>query len=88
MRQQVPSQFKVGPAEKIKELVNLALYGIPLRPLPVAPRQIPFHAGFNYFQLEAKGPLWDELTSSGGIAIHVPGDFPGLQLEFWAIRHR
>jgi len=26
-----------------------------LTPLPVAPRQIPYHAGFNYFELETRG---------------------------------
>jgi len=30
--------------------------------------------------------LWDQLKNSGGVAIYVPGDFPGLAMEFWAIR--
>jgi type VI secretion system protein ImpJ len=34
------------PGERIRDLVNLNLPGIVLRSLPVAPRQIPFHAGF------------------------------------------
>lgn len=88
IRQRFPNQVKIGPAERIRDLVNVQLPGIPLRPLPIAPRQIPFHAGFNYFQLEPGGELWNELTRSGGIAMHVPGDFPGLELEFWAIRNQ
>ncbi len=81
-----PATVKIGSVEKIRELVNLALPGITLRPLAVAPRQIPYHAGFAYFELERGNPLWSELETSGGIAIHVGGTFPGLQLEFWAIR--
>jgi len=30
--------------------------------------------------------MWDQLKDSGGIAMHVAGEFPGLALEFWAIR--
>jgi type VI secretion system protein ImpJ len=81
-----PATIKIGSVEKIRDLVNYALPGITLRPLAVAPRQIPYHAGFAYFELERGSPLWAELETSGGIAIHVDGTFPGLHLEFWAIR--
>src|SRR5262249_41566722 len=50
LRRQFPLQIKVGPAERIRDLVNLALPGVPVRAMPVAPRQIPYHAGFAYFE--------------------------------------
>jgi type VI secretion system protein ImpJ len=60
---------------------------VPLRPLPVAPRQIPYHAGHTYFELETRGnDMWKQLETSGGLFIHVAGDFPGLEMEFWAVR--
>lgn len=87
LRSRFPTQVKIGPAERLRELVSLQLPGIALRPLPVAPRQIPYHAGFTYFELETRGnDLWKQLESSGGLAIHVAGDFPGLEMSFWAIR--
>lgn len=86
LRSRFPTQVKIGPAEKIRDLVNLQLPGIPLRSLPVAPRQLPYHAGFNYFELEQGGDLWKQLEKSGGMAMHVAGNFPGLEMEFWAIR--
>jgi len=86
LRRRFPTQLKVGPQERIDQLVNLALPGIPVAPLPVAPRQLPFHAGFVYFELDQSTKLWAELRNSGGIAMHVAGQFPGLALEFWAIR--
>lgn len=86
VRKQFPSQVKIGPVEKIRDLVNLHLPGVGLRPLPVAPRQIPYHAGNNYFELDTASEFWRGLARSGGLAMHIAGDFPGLKLEFWAIR--
>jgi type VI secretion system protein ImpJ len=86
LRRRFPAQLKIGPVEKIRELVNLQLKGVPVHAMPAAPRQIPFHAGFVYFELDQSNELWGQLQSSGGIALHLAGEFPGLALEFWAIR--
>lgn len=87
LRARFPTQVKIGPVERIRDLVNLQLPGVGLRPLPVAPRQIPYHAGFNYFELDTRNnELWKQLENSGGLAMHIAGEFPGLELEFWAIR--
>lgn len=86
IRSHLPAQIKIGPVERIRQLVNAAMPGIGLKALPVAPRQIPFHSGYAYFELEPQSEFWKELKHSGGFAIHVGGDFPGLILEFWAIR--
>lgn len=81
-----PAQVKVGPVDRIRQLVNAAMPGIPLKVLPVAPRQIPFHSGFTYFEFERNNEFWKELTHSGGVALHIGGDFPGLEIELWTIR--
>lgn len=86
LRQRFPMQSKLGPVDKIRDLVNLQLPGIVLNSLPVAPRQLPFHAGFHYFELERQGDLWKQLERTGSLALHVAGDFPGLELELWAVR--
>ena len=86
VRRRFPAQLKIGPVEKIRDLVNLQLPGIGLQPMAVAPRQIPYHAGFAYFELDRANELWRALKASGGIAIHQAGEFPNLSMEFWAIR--
>lgn len=80
------AQAKLGPVERIREIVSLALPGIALRNLPVAPRQLPYHAGYHYFEADRSGELWKQFERSGNLALHVAGDFPGLELELWAIR--
>lgn len=86
LRVRFPTQVKMGPVERLRDLVNLQLPGIVLRALPVAPRQIPYHAGFTYFELERGSEMWKQLQKSGGLAMHIAGEFPGLELECWAIR--
>jgi type VI secretion system protein ImpJ len=81
-----PAQVKIGAVEHIRDLVNVAVPGIAVRSLPVAPRQLPFYAGASYFELDRNSPHWQQMQTSGGFAIHVAGDFPNLRLELWAIR--
>ena len=86
LRRHLPQQAKIGPVEKIRELVNLQLPGVPFRAMASAPRQIPYHSGYTYFELDKKNALWKEFSQSGGFAIHIGGEFPELELEFWAIK--
>jgi len=86
LRTSFPAQVKIGSVEKIRDLVNLQLPGVKLRPLPVAPRQLPFFAGYTYFELDSGSEYFQHLHQSAGFAMHVAGDFPGLQMQFWAIR--
>ncbi len=86
LRSQFPSQAKIGPKEAMKQLITSQLPGIELEALSVAPRQIPFHSGFSYFELNKRGDLWKQLSSSAGLGLHPGGKYPGLELELWAIR--
>ena len=86
LRKGFPAQVTIASVEAIAKLVNDHLPGVALQALSVVPRQIPFHAGYSYFELDRNNPRFRELRTGGGIAIHVPDSFPGLALELWAIR--
>ncbi|CAJ0890709.1 type VI secretion system baseplate subunit TssK [Ralstonia flatus] len=86
LQQQFPAQAKVGPAERLAELVRSHLPGLPLQAMPVPPRQIPFNAGQVYFELDQDHPLWAQVQRYGGLALHVAGQFPELRLELWGVR--
>ncbi len=81
------TQVKIGAVESIRELVNSALHGIAVRPLPVAPRQLPFYAGATYFELDRGSQHWALMQNSGGFATtSYPVNSPTFRLELWAIR--
>ncbi|MHB8885000.1 MAG: type VI secretion system baseplate subunit TssK [Methylovirgula sp.] len=86
VRTQLPSNMKIGSIEQIRDLVNLQLPGIPMRSLPVAPRELPYLSGAVYFELDQSVELWRALPRSAAFALHVSGDYPDLHLEFWAVR--
>ncbi len=80
-------QVKIASMERLNELVRLQLPGIPLAPLPVAPRHLPYHAGFSYFQLDRSHTSWQQMMhNTAGFGFHIAGDYPGLEMQFWAIR--
>ncbi|MGL4983373.1 MAG: type VI secretion system baseplate subunit TssK, partial [Plesiomonas sp.] len=51
-----------------------------------APRQLPYHAGYSYFQLDRQSPAWQMLVQGNTLAFHIAGSFPELDMQFWAIR--
>ena len=86
IRRSIPSLIKIGSVEQIRALVNVQLPGVTVRPLATAPRQLPFYAGGVYFELDTMNPAWKDLNDSGGIALHLSGNYPDLTMELWAIR--
>lgn len=90
LRAKLPDQIKVAAAEELRKIVDSAVPGIRISPLAVAPRQIPFHAGFCYFELDQHNEFWDRLYHSAGLGINIAGNiaynFPGLSLQLWAIK--
>lgn len=81
-------QTKIASPLSIENLVRVQLAGIPLTPLSAAPPQLPFHAGYTYFQLDTQAAGWDDVIKTNSIAFHVAGSFPELNLQFWAVRSK
>lgn len=88
LRSQFPPQAKAGSVNNIKQLIESGIQGIKLNPMQVAPRQLPFYSDFVYFELGQPSEHWPVQGQSTGFAIWVGGEFPGLDMQFWAIRRK
>jgi type VI secretion system protein ImpJ len=86
LRAAIPMQVKIGPPEKLRDMVMLNLPGIELESLQYPPRQIPFHANFSYFQLDKSNALWQAIEVSRAMGLYVAGDLPGLDMQLWVVR--
>lgn len=87
LQQQFHAQAKISAPQQLHELVRSHLPGLVLQGLPVPPRQIPYSAGYVYFELQKSGPFWEKISGTGALALHVAGEFPGLKMELWGIRN-
>jgi type VI secretion system protein ImpJ len=85
IQQQFPALCKVGPNTKMNEIVQTHLPGIELVHLPTPPRQIRAISDHVYFYLDKSSALWPEFSVASSIGLHFAGDWPDLQLDFWAI---
>jgi type VI secretion system protein ImpJ len=92
---QIPAEKLRGDFQRLVKLASVAdiqrvvmenLPGIALRALPTVPRQLPFHKGYHYFELDRSSDGWRPIEANGHFGLHVPERFPGLELEFWAIQ--
>ncbi|KAF3998077.1 type VI secretion system baseplate subunit TssK [Glaciimonas immobilis] len=88
LKLQFSAQTKISPPQRLPELIRSHLPGLALNPLPVPPRQIPFNAGYVYFELARTGPFWEQIAKHGGLAMHIAGHFPELQIELWGVRNK
>ncbi|ACV27910.1 type VI secretion system baseplate subunit TssK [Kangiella koreensis] len=87
LKEQLPRQIKIGSLSNIRQLVNAQLPGINLSEMSVAPREVPVKKDYSYFAIDSRSPLWNENSTSRSIAFHISGDFPGLDVELWAIKN-
>ncbi len=86
VQRQFIQQSKVAATDKIRSVVSVQVPGIPLHTLTAAPRQLPYHEGYVYFELEKGTPAWQDVIKAGALALHISGSFPDLNLQLWAIR--
>lgn len=83
---QFPELCKVGPNTAMKDLVQANLPGIGLIHMPTPPRQIRAISDHVYFFLDKSSPLWPEFSTANSMGLHFSGDWPGLQMDLWAIQ--
>jgi type VI secretion system ImpJ/VasE family protein len=86
IRQRFPSLAKLGAVEKMRQIVDAALPGVPLRQVTTPPAQLRVLPGFVYFELDRGVNEWRDFATSTALGLHVAGDWPGLEMELWGIK--
>ena len=81
-----PQVAKLGAVTKMRQIVDSALPGVPLRHTPTPPPQLRVLPGFVYFELDRGVPDWRDCVSAPALGLHVAGDWPDLKLELWCVK--
>lgn len=86
IRGRFPSVAKIGPVQKMRQIVESALPGVPLRHAPTPPPQLRVLPGYVYFELDRGAPDWRDFATAPGLGLHVAGEWPQLKLELWCVK--
>jgi type VI secretion system protein ImpJ len=86
IRSLFPSVAKIGSVQKMRQIVDSALPGVPLRHTPTPPPQLRVLPGYVYFELDRGVPDWRDFATAPALGLHVAGDWPQLRLELWCVK--
>jgi len=86
IRARFPGIAKIGPLEKMRQIVGAAIPGIPLRHTPTPPPQLRVMPGFVYFELDRSAPEWRDFAVSTALGLQVSGEWPSLRMELWCVK--
>jgi type VI secretion system protein ImpJ len=86
IRSRFPAVAKVGAVTKMRQIVESALPGVPLRHSPTPPPQLRVLPGYIYFELDRGVPDWRDFATAPALGLHVAGDWPQLKLELWCVK--
>ena len=81
-----PAVAKIGSIGRMRQIVDSALPGVPLRHTPTPPPQLRVLPGFVYFELDRGVPDWREFATAPALGLHVAGDWPQLRMELWCVK--
>jgi len=86
IRTRFPAVAKIGAVQRMREIVDSALPGVPLRHTPTPPPQLRVIPGYVYFELDRSAPDWRDFAQAPALGLHVAGEWPELKLELWCVK--
>jgi type VI secretion system protein ImpJ len=86
VRRSLPSVVKIGAVNKMQQLVQAALPGVPLSAVAAPPSQIRAMAGYVYFELDRSHVDWKDFATAPALGLYIAGDWPDLAMELWCVR--
>jgi type VI secretion system protein ImpJ len=85
LARQFPQQTTISSKSKLKSLVQAQSQGIKLKHMVTIPNSIPTYENYVYFEIRQDDPIWQEISVSGDIALHISGHFTDLKMQLWTI---
>lgn len=86
IQREFPRATRIASATQINALVAAGSKGVDLLSHIDLPTRVGDRAGRIFFELDRQGSHWEAVRASGGLALHVAGDYPNLDLQLWACR--
>ncbi len=76
-----PKLLKACAASQIETLIRNALAGLRLQHVPTPPRSIHVKLRYQYFAIEASGPIWEAVQRGRNFTVYAPSELLNPQME-------
>ena len=81
IQRKVPQLVKMSSGDQVRRLVQQALSGAGLEPLPRPPGAVPVKLGYEYFRIDRSGDPWTAISVARNLAVYTPLDLPNPRFE-------
>jgi type VI secretion system protein ImpJ len=85
LRQDLPHMLRVASPDTIDAVLRSYTRALPVEVTRQLPSALPVDARAGYFELQRRGPFWDAIRDAGALAVFVPSEFAGTDLEILAL---
>lgn len=83
---ELPVKLRIASPQTINAVLQSVIRALPIEHTSRLPAGLPVDAQANYFQLQKRGPFWEAIRESGGLAIFVPSDLSLLDFKLVAVQ--
>lgn len=80
----LPNMLRVASPDTIDAVLQSYTRALNVKATRRLPTGMPVDTQATYFKLEKRGPFWDSILEEEGIAVFLPSDFRGLDVELMA----
>lgn len=85
LRPRIETKAKVTSVDDMRQLLNFADRGVPLRFLPQPPAEIPRYAGWSYFQVDVADRRFARIKDGGSFAFHLVDAEPDVEARLFVV---
>jgi type VI secretion system protein ImpJ len=85
LRNDLPAMLRVASPDTIDAVLRSYTRALPVEAARHIPSALPVDARAGYFELQRRGPFWDAIRDAGALAVFVPSEFAGTDLELLAL---
>jgi type VI secretion system protein ImpJ len=82
---ELPQKLRVASPETIDAVLRSYTRALTVEHTSRLPAGMPIDQQANYFQLQKRGPFWEAIQESSGIALFVPSEISSIQLKLVAV---
>ena len=82
--QTLPQMIRVASPDTIDAVLRSYTRALGVEHTSRLPSGVPMDDRATYFQLQKRGPFWEAIQASGGLAVFVPAEFSALDMELIA----